>query len=169
MAKGNKKSKPKKTFTVEIAAAAVVLVAAGVVYGVLVKAKLPDLASTSTTQSYRDKAESNYVAMMDRSQELRMKKKADAFNQREFQLAALPLIRGYIFSNYGAFADSSITFRDLKLYISKRLNIPYEELRSDEKSAVIEDAVDVIANKCEGGKLSRLECADKVGYDLDLS
>lgn len=82
----------------------------------------------------------------------------------KFKGVAVPLIYGFIFSRYDEFAASKLTFRDMKTFISKETGIPYEQLRTDELSAVIEDAVDAVTNTCEAGKTPRAECADKFRF-----
>ena len=42
--------------------------------------------------------------------------------------------------------------------------MPYEKLKADALSAVIEDATDAIANGCNGGLLPKAECVQKMGW-----
>ena len=83
---------------------------------------------------------------------------------RLFERAALPLVRDYIISHYDDFAASKLTFRDLKEHLGSAMGMTYEELKSDELSAVIEDAVDAISTKCDSGKTDREQCASMLGY-----
>jgi hypothetical protein len=85
---------------------------------------------------------------------------------RIFERAVVPLIRDYVFAHYDDFAASQLTFRDLKTHLAEAMRVPYEELQSDELSEVIEDAVDVIANKCDGGQVAAEDCATTLGFDL---
>jgi len=71
-----------------------------------------------------------------------------------------------VFEHYADFATSTLTFRDLKMHLANAMQVPYEELASDELSEVIEDAVDVIANQCDGGKMGREACAEALHVDL---
>jgi hypothetical protein len=71
-----------------------------------------------------------------------------------------------VFEHYTDFAASALTFRDLKRHLGLAMQVPYEELASDELSEVIEDAVDVIANQCDGGKMGREACAEALHVDL---
>eukprot|EP00962_Isochrysis_galbana_P037957 scaffold13369_cov112-Isochrysis_galbana.AAC.3 len=85
---------------------------------------------------------------------------------RLFERAVVPLVRDYVFAHYGDFAASRLTFRDLKTHLAESMHVPYEELQTDELSEVIEDAVDVIANKCDGGQTPAEDCATALGFDL---
>jgi hypothetical protein len=85
---------------------------------------------------------------------------------RIFERAVVPLVRDYVFAHYDDFAASRLTFRDLKTHLAETMRVPYEELKSDELSEVIEDAVDVIANKCDGGQIAPEECATVLGFEL---
>jgi hypothetical protein len=80
-----------------------------------------------------------------------------------FRAAVRPLIREYIFGRYDKFAASELTFRDLKEHVSEVLNVPYDALKADEVSGVIEDENDKIANRCDGGKVSRTSCMTRFG------
>ena len=53
---------------------------------------------------------------------------------------------------------AQLTFRDLKTYISEKLNIPYAALKLDALSAIIEDATDAITNVCRSGRTPLEEC-----------
>eukprot|EP00327_Prymnesium_parvum_P028246 CAMPEP_0195570206 /NCGR_PEP_ID=MMETSP0814-20130614/3298_1 /TAXON_ID=97485 /ORGANISM="Prymnesium parvum, Strain Texoma1" /LENGTH=91 /DNA_ID=CAMNT_0040705659 /DNA_START=91 /DNA_END=366 /DNA_ORIENTATION=- len=75
-----------------------------------------------------------------------------------FREAVRPLIHEFIFSQYDKFASSQLTFRDLKLHVAAALELPYEQLREDGPSSVIEDESDKIANQCDGGKVDREAC-----------
>ena len=82
-----------------------------------------------------------------------------------FKAQAVPLIYGFIFSRYEAFGQSKLTFRDLKNFLSKELGLPYEQLKTDELSVVIEDAVDAVTNACDAGKtVPRDDCAARFGF-----
>ena len=80
-----------------------------------------------------------------------------------FRKQVRPLIRSFIFSQYDKFAASELTFRDLKEHVSQALNVPYDALKADEASSVIEDENDKIANRCDGGKVSRDRCMTRFG------
>ncbi|KAL3921444.1 MAG: hypothetical protein SGPRY_004901, partial [Prymnesium sp.] len=69
-----------------------------------------------------------------------------------FRKRVRPLIRSFVFSQYHKFAQSELTFRDLKTHVAEALDVPYEELKRDEVSSVIEDETDKITNRCDGGK-----------------
>ena len=81
---------------------------------------------------------------------------------------AVPLIHSFLFSKYDLFASSKLTFRDMKEHLSSELGMPYERLKADELSNVIEDAVDNVTNECRAGKTPRDECAAKIGYVLPV-
>lgn len=85
-----------------------------------------------------------------------------------FRAAVRPLIRSFIFSQYDKFAASQLTFRDLKTHVAQVLEVPYEELKNDETSAVIEDETDAITNRCNGGKLLRTDCMSLFGEKEEL-
>ena len=85
---------------------------------------------------------------------------------RVFERTVVPLVMDYVFGRFDDFAASKLTFRDLKLHLAESINVPYEELKNDELSEVIEDVVDVIANKCDGGSIGAEKCAKALGYDL---
>lgn len=99
------------------------------------------------------------LALARRSQKLM----SDA-DVEKFKAVAVPLIYSFLFSKYDDFAASKLTFRDMKTFISQKMGIPYDQLRTDELSAVIEDAVDAVTNTCDAGKTPREECAVKFGY-----
>ena len=82
----------------------------------------------------------------------------------KFKELTIPLIHTFLFTKYDLFASSKLTFRDMKQFISSKLSMPYEQLRTDEYSAVIEDAVDAVTKECRAGKTPRDECATKFGY-----
>jgi len=84
----------------------------------------------------------------------------------KFKEQAVPLIHSFLFSKYDLFASSKLTFRDMKEHLSSELGMPYERLKADELSNVIEDAVDNVTNECRAGKTPRDECAAKIGYVL---
>eukprot|EP00966_Prymnesium_polylepis_P042823 995359-Prymnesium_polylepis.1 len=69
-----------------------------------------------------------------------------------FRKQVRPLVRSFIFQRYEQFSESELTFRDLKTHVSNALGVPYEALKTDEASAIIEDENDKIANRCDGGK-----------------
>lgn len=85
-----------------------------------------------------------------------------------FQRAVRPLIRSFIFSQYDKFASSELTFRHLKTHVAEMLNVPYEMLKNDEISEVIEDETDAIANGCKGGELARTDCMALFGIKDEL-
>ena len=87
----------------------------------------------------------------------------------EFKDKALPLLSRYIFRNWRAYAGSKLTFRDMKEHIASKLGLTYELLRTDEYSAILEDAVDALTNECNGGKMSMERCAAKLGFIEDLN
>ena len=58
-----------------------------------------------------------------------------------------------------------LTFRHLKEHVAAKLRMPYEALKLDVLSAVIEDATDVISNECNSGKLPIGDCKRKLGID----
>jgi len=82
-----------------------------------------------------------------------------------FRTRALPLLYAFIFSNYDAYASSKLTFRDMKQHLADQLGMTYELLRTDEYSAVVEDAVDALTNECRGGVVAMERCARKFGLD----
>ena len=84
----------------------------------------------------------------------------------KFKEQAVPLIHSFLFSKYDLFASSKLTFRDMKEHLSGKLGMPYEQLKADELSNVIEDAVDNVTNECRAGKTPRDECAAKIGFVL---
>ena len=86
----------------------------------------------------------------------------------KFKEQAVPLIHSFLFSKYDLFASSKLTFRDMKEHLSSELGMPYERLKADELSNVIEDAVDNVTNECRAGKTPRDECAAKIGYVLPV-
>ena len=59
-----------------------------------------------------------------------------------------------VFSRYNEFAESELTFRHLKKFISQKLDLTYEAISVDEYQSIIEDETDKIANRCDGGKVS---------------
>jgi hypothetical protein len=81
-----------------------------------------------------------------------------------FKEVAVPLIYQFLFTKYDLFASSKLTFRDMKEFLSRQMGLPYEQMRTDEYSAVIEDAVDAVTNQCRAGKTPRDECAAKIGF-----
>jgi len=81
----------------------------------------------------------------------------------KFEGAALPIIQEYIFQHYEQYAASKLTFRDMKEHLTGPLGMSYEQLKRDEYSAVVEDAVDAISNQCDGGKVPREDCMAKFG------
>ena len=82
-----------------------------------------------------------------------------------FRTRALPLLYAFIFSNYDAYASSKLTFRDMKQHLADQLGMTYELLRTDEYSAIVEDAVDALTNECRGGVVAMERCARKFGLD----
>ena len=84
-----------------------------------------------------------------------------------FRSQALPLLYNYIFSAYDLYASSTLTFRDMKEHLSQQLGIPYELLRTDEYSAVVEDAVDALTKECRSGEVPMERCARKFGLNPD--
>lgn len=69
-------------------------------------------------------------------------------------LQAVALVKKFISKFYNKFASSELTLRHLKSYVIKH-HIPslkYSDLRRDDNSLVIENIVDMITKRCEGGK-----------------
>lgn len=46
--------------------------------------------------------------------------------------------------------------------MAEELGMPYEALKRDELSAVIEDEVDRITNSCQAGAMARDECIEVI-------
>ena len=84
----------------------------------------------------------------------------------KFKEQAVPLIHSFLFSKYDLFASGKLTFRDMKEHLSAQLGMPYDQLKADELSNVIEDAVDNITNECRTGKTPVEECAAKIGFKM---
>ena len=82
----------------------------------------------------------------------------------EFKRQVVPIIRKFIFSNYEKFSASELTFRHLKTHVSDTLSIPYETLKRDDLSEVIESATDEIANECNMGDVQINECKRRIGF-----
>ena len=79
-----------------------------------------------------------------------------------FKAEAPALIHEYIFSHYSDFAESELTFRDLKQHVEKQMRIPYTTLGETEYAEVIEDATDLVANTCDMGSISLEKCRKKI-------
>eukprot|EP00931_Biecheleriopsis_adriatica_P086906 TRINITY_DN61460_c0_g1_i1.p1 TRINITY_DN61460_c0_g1~~TRINITY_DN61460_c0_g1_i1.p1 ORF type:complete len:178 (+),score=25.45 TRINITY_DN61460_c0_g1_i1:53-535(+) len=71
-----------------------------------------------------------------------------------FGSTAVPLVRRFIASRYKDYGEGKVTLKHLKKHIVAKsgLGLTYEDLRDDRYSAVIEDEVDAIVNRCDGGK-----------------
>ncbi|CAJ1389235.1 unnamed protein product [Effrenium voratum] len=71
-----------------------------------------------------------------------------------FASAAIPLVRKFVKSKYKDYGQGKVTLRHLKEHIVKKskLGLTYEDLRDDRYSAIIEDEVDAIVARCDGGK-----------------
>ena len=88
----------------------------------------------------------------------------DEEDEKAFRKQVRPLLRDFIFSKYDKFAASELSFRDLKNHLAEKLDMPYEALKSDDTSSVIEDETDKIANRCDGGEVSKTACMARFGY-----
>lgn len=88
----------------------------------------------------------------------------EALSADEFKTTVTPMIQDFIFSQYRRFAASELTFRHLKEHVSEMTGMPYNELKSDLLSSVIEDETDRIANGCNGGAMPEAECRRKMNY-----
>ena len=82
----------------------------------------------------------------------------------EFKEQAVPITRKFIFTKYARFAASELTFRHLKTHLAEKMGMPYEMLKADEYSSVVEDVTDEIANECNMGELDIDECKRRIGY-----
>ncbi|CAK9083566.1 Hypothetical protein SCF082_LOCUS39669, partial [Durusdinium trenchii] len=71
-----------------------------------------------------------------------------------FTRAAVPLVRQFVTARYKDYGKGKVTLRHLKNHIVAKsdLGLTYEDLRDDRYSAVIEDEVDAIVARCDGGK-----------------
>jgi len=92
--------------------------------------------------------------------------KPSAVDIGAFSTLAVPLVRDFVFDNYEEYAMSKLTFRDMKESLTGPLQMSYEQLKQDELSAVIEDAVDLISNTCDGGKLALETCKERTAQLL---
>mmetsp|Transcript_68564 Transcript_68564/g.129420 ORF Transcript_68564/g.129420 Transcript_68564/m.129420 type:complete len:137 (-) Transcript_68564:58-468(-) len=65
-----------------------------------------------------------------------------------------PMVRDFIVDNYAKYAKGAVTLRHLKQHIVDKagLGLTYDDLRDDRYSAVIEDEVDAIVKRCDGGQ-----------------
>ncbi len=79
----------------------------------------------------------------------------------------LRVVQHYIFAHYEEFSQSLLTFRHLKQHLSMKFGISYEDLSKDDFEKMIEDAVDVITNTCNGGSVSPALCAESLSLDID--
>eukprot|EP00397_Hematodinium_sp_SG-2012_P048933 GEMP01056246.1.p1 GENE.GEMP01056246.1~~GEMP01056246.1.p1 ORF type:complete len:135 (+),score=31.42 GEMP01056246.1:191-595(+) len=73
------------------------------------------------------------------------------------------LVRAFIFENYGDYKRGNLSLRHLKEYVVERYGskITYAMLRMDVNSAILEDEVDAIHKRCDGGKKKKA-CIHKV-------
>ncbi|CAL1135956.1 unnamed protein product [Cladocopium goreaui] len=78
-----------------------------------------------------------------------------------FANTAIPLVRDFVKSNYKDYRKGKVTLRHLKNHIVAHsdLGLSYEDLRDDRYSAIIEDEVDAIVGRCDGGK-KPVACVD---------
>ena len=83
-----------------------------------------------------------------------------------FQQIVDPLVKGYIFDNYGQFAASQLTFRSLKTHLAAHTDYTYEQLSEDSRSEIIEEVTDEIANNCNMGEVELEECKKRIGYQV---
>ena len=81
-----------------------------------------------------------------------------------FQQIVDPLVKDYIFDNYGQFAASQLTFRSLKTHLAAHTVYTYEQLSEDSRSEIIEEVTDEIANNCNMGEVELEECKKRFGY-----
>ncbi|CAE7485199.1 unnamed protein product [Symbiodinium natans] len=86
-----------------------------------------------------------------------------------FAKTAIPLVRKFIKSRYKDYAKGKVTLRHLKEHIvaNTDIGLTYEDLRDDRYSSVIEDEVDAIVARCDGGK-KPIACLDTVSADTEL-
>ena len=135
--------------------------------GYLYASSKPATAEQSTpTQQQEELSASTKAALKEAQVGLeRTPLQAEAADISAFRDRALPELHSFIFSNYRAYASSKLTFRDMKEHLASELGVAYELLRTDEYSAIVEDAVDAVTNECQGGKISMEECAAKFGLD----
>eukprot|EP00933_Yihiella_yeosuensis_P075626 TRINITY_DN8507_c2_g1_i1.p1 TRINITY_DN8507_c2_g1~~TRINITY_DN8507_c2_g1_i1.p1 ORF type:complete len:165 (+),score=27.86 TRINITY_DN8507_c2_g1_i1:54-548(+) len=86
-----------------------------------------------------------------------------------FSSAAVPLVRKFIASNYAQYGRGEVTLRNLKSYIvaESGLGLKYEDLKDDRYSLIIEDEVDAIVGRCEGGK-KPVECVHEAAAKNEL-
>ncbi|CAE7604295.1 unnamed protein product [Symbiodinium sp. CCMP2456] len=82
---------------------------------------------------------------------------------------AVPLVRQFIKSRYKDYGKGTVTLRHLKEHIVANTNIglTYEDLRDDRYSSVIEDEVDAIVARCDGGK-KPVACLDTAKPSIEL-
>mmetsp|Transcript_25455 Transcript_25455/g.41301 ORF Transcript_25455/g.41301 Transcript_25455/m.41301 type:complete len:155 (+) Transcript_25455:49-513(+) len=78
-----------------------------------------------------------------------------------FANTAIPLVRDFVRSNYKDYRKGKVTLRHLKSHIVAHsdLGLGYEDLRDDRYSAILEDEVDAIVARCDGGK-KPVACVD---------
>eukprot|EP00439_Symbiodinium_sp_Y106_P071548 s1087_g12.t2 len=86
-----------------------------------------------------------------------------------FADTAVPLVRQFIKSRYKDYGKGTVTLRHLKEHIVANTNIglTYEDLRDDRYSSVIEDEVDAIVARCDGGK-KPVACLDTAKPSIEL-
>lgn len=86
-----------------------------------------------------------------------------------FADTAVPLVRQFIKSRYKDYGKGTVTLRHLKEHIVANTNIglTYEDLRDDPYSSVIEDEVDAIVARCDGGK-KPVACLDSAKPSIEL-
>merc|ERR1719436_1551062 len=72
----------------------------------------------------------------------------------EFVSQVAPLVRDFIADKYADYGKGKVTMRHLKQHLVDRgvMGMTYEEFSEDHYSAVIEDEVDNIVSRCDGGK-----------------
>ena len=68
----------------------------------------------------------------------------------------LQLAREYIDSHYDDFANSTLTFRNLKNHLAESTGLPYSAFANDQPlGASLDDEVEAITKRCDTGKVDK--------------
>eukprot|EP00930_Biecheleria_cincta_P031061 TRINITY_DN21544_c0_g1_i3.p1 TRINITY_DN21544_c0_g1~~TRINITY_DN21544_c0_g1_i3.p1 ORF type:complete len:188 (-),score=40.81 TRINITY_DN21544_c0_g1_i3:183-716(-) len=86
----------------------------------------------------------------------------------DFAVVVTPMVRSFIASHYTEYGRGEVTLKQLKKHIVAKsgLDLTYEDLRDDRYSAVIEDEVDAIVGRCDGGQKPVSCVGTAVGSEL---
>mmetsp|Transcript_24049 Transcript_24049/g.55541 ORF Transcript_24049/g.55541 Transcript_24049/m.55541 type:complete len:120 (-) Transcript_24049:12-371(-) len=78
-------------------------------------------------------------------------------------------IRNFIRDNYVKYGQYEMTLGQMKRHLAAKpeIGLTYEDFRTDEWSAIVEDEVDAIANRCQSGE-KPIACVDTPRENSEL-